>query len=233
MRPDRHRDRDRDRDRDRQHSTFALILCLAGAAQAQTSADITFVSQPVLRGVGLGSRPALQLRVDHDTDTGWYGGAFASPVTLHARDQGQLVVYGGRAARLTPDLSWDAGASRTTFLRDREYDYHEFYAGLALPRASARLFYSPAFYGNSRSVYLDVNGSYPLGDHLRLAAHAGLQHAFGDDYGAARNRADARLSLAFDRGDYSLQLGLQAQLHAYLPGAVRARALTASASRHF
>jgi uncharacterized protein (TIGR02001 family) len=226
-----------DRRRDRQHSpsalAFALLLCLAGMARAQTSAEVVLVSQPVLRGVALGNRPALQLRVDHDSDSGWYAGAFASSATLHERDQGQLLVYGGRAARLTRDLSWDAGASRTVFLRDREYDYHEFYAGLALPRASARLFYSPSFYGGGRSAYLDVSGSYPLADHLRLAAHAGLLHVFGADYGRARTRVDARLSLAYASGDYSLQLGLQVQRHAYLPGAVRARALTASASRHF
>lgn len=209
------------------------MLCLAGTARAQTSAEVALVSQAVLRGAALGTRPALQLRVDHDTDSGWYAGAFASSATLHERDQGQLVVYGGRAARLTPDLSWDAGASRTVFLRDREYDYHEFYAGLALPRASARLFYSPSFYGNGRSVYLDLSSSYPLADHLRLATHAGWLHAFGDYYGRTPNRLDARLSLAYDSGDYSLQLGLQVQHHAFLPGAVRARALTASVSRHF
>jgi uncharacterized protein (TIGR02001 family) len=158
---------------DRRHdtATFALaaflLICLAGPARSQTSADLTFVSEYAGRGVALDTGPVLQLRVEHETAAGWYAGAFASPVRIEGRAQGQLIVYGGRAQRLTSALSWDAGVTRSSFLRDGARNYHEFYAGLALQRASARLFYSPAYYGEGRSLYLDLSGAYPLGDQLR------------------------------------------------------------------
>lgn len=212
--------------------TAALLLCLAGTARCQTSADLTLVSEYAARGVALDTRPALQLRVEHETDGGWYGGAFASPVKLYGRAQGELVAYAGRAQRLTPTLSWDAGVTHTSFQRADDA-YTEWYAGVALERASARLFYSPAYYGGGRTLYLDTSATEPLGDRLRLAAHAGLLHPFGGDERRMRDGADVRLALVATAGDWSLQAGVQVQWHAYLAGTARAHALTAGASLHF
>jgi uncharacterized protein (TIGR02001 family) len=220
-------------------------LVLARAACAQTSADLTLVSEYSARGISLGPQPALQLRVDHDADGGWSAGAFASPVTLYGRRQGQLFVYGGRALLLTSGLSWDAGISRTIFSHNDHAGYHEFYAGLALERASARLSYSPTYYGAGRSAYLDLNGGIPLGgtplggtplgDRVSLALHAGLLRTFGGGghYRYERDRADLRATLAFDTGDWRLQAGLQTLVNAADTEIPRARALVASISRRF
>jgi uncharacterized protein (TIGR02001 family) len=208
-------------------------VVLARAACAQTSADITLVSEYSARGVSLGPQPALQLRVDHDADGGWYAGAFASPATLYGHRQGQLIVYGGRALPLTSGLSWDAGISRTAFLRNRHDDYFEFYAGLALERASARLSYAPTYYNAGRTAYLDLNGGIPLDDGLSLALHAGLLRTFGHYYREARDLADLRATLAFDTGDWRLQAGWQTLMNASAPEIPRARALVASISRRF
>jgi len=215
-----------------------LLICCAGSARCQTSADLTFVSEYAGRGIALDTRPTLQLRVEHDTDAGWYAGAFASPVRIEGRAQGQLIAYGGRAQRLTSMLSWDAGVTRSTFLRDGRWNYHEFYAGLAVQRASARLFYSPAYYGEGRSLYLDLSGAYPLNDQLRLAAHAGLLHPMGGYGGAAGgtgvgNSGDARIALVADVGDCTVQAGWQTRWRGYLSEFPRARAFTASLSLHF
>jgi uncharacterized protein (TIGR02001 family) len=213
---------------------FLAAMVLARGACAQTSADLTLVSEYAMRGVSLGARPALQLRVDHDFDTGWYAGAFASPARLYGRDEGQLIVYGGRALPLTSRLSWDAGITRTMFLRDSRYDYHEFYAGLALERISARLSYAPVYYGMGRTVYLDLNGAIPLRERLALALHAGQLHPFGTDY--HRNdgdRTDLRATLAYDAGDWRLQAGWQALIHASGSDIPRARALVASVSLRY
>jgi uncharacterized protein (TIGR02001 family) len=210
-----------------------VAVMLAHAACAQTSADFTLVSEYSARGVSLGPQPALQLRVDHDADGGWYAGAFASPVTLYGHRQGQLIVYGGRALPLTSGLSWDAGISRTLFLHNDHADYHEFYAGLALERASARLSYAPTYYGAGRTAYLDLNGGLPLAERVSLALHAGLLRTFGHYYGESRDRADLRASLAFDTGDWRLQAGWQTLLNASDPEIPRARALVASISRRF
>ncbi|WP_426195410.1 TorF family putative porin [Massilia sp. DWR3-1-1] len=209
-----------------------IALCLAAPARSQTSADLSLLSQYAGRGVAFDPDPVLQLRVEHDTDQGWYGGVFASPVAIGGRRQGQLTTYGGRAQRLSSTLSWDAGISRSVYLRDASLNYHEWYVGLALDRASARLFYSPAYYGDERSVYLDLNGAYPLGERLSLALHGGLLHPLDEPRGAAR-LIDLRLALVADLGDYSLQAGWQVKGQAYLAGTTRARALTASISRRF
>jgi uncharacterized protein (TIGR02001 family) len=224
----------------RRHRITLLALAISAAlgagppARAQTSGDLTVVSEYAGRGVALHTRPALQLRIEHDTDEGWYGGVFASPVTLEDRTQGQLTVYAGRAQRLTSALSWDAGVTRNTYSRDGRWNYHELYAGLALQRLSARLFYSPAYYGEGRSLYLDLSGAWPLTDALRLAAHAGLLRPLGryDDV-AARASADLRVALVTDVGDATIQAGWQGRWRTYLPTFPRPHAFTASASWHF
>ena len=224
---------------DRRHDNFFfpltafLLLCPGADVRSQTSADLTLVSAYAGRGIALDTRPVLQMRVEHDADGGWYGGGFASPVRLDGRARSQLIAYGARAQRLTSALSWDAGVTRNAFLGDSRWNYHEFYAGLALQRASARLFYSPAYYGEGRSLYLDLSGAYPLTEQLRLAVHAGLLHPFGDYAATARDSGDVRVALVADVGDFTVQAGWQARWRSYLNEFPRARALAASASLHF
>jgi uncharacterized protein (TIGR02001 family) len=206
------------------------LACAAWPAAAQTSGNLSLVSEYAVRGISLGAHPALQLRVDHDAPGGWYLGGFVSPATLGDGSQTGLIAYGGRAGRLPSGLSWDAGVSRASFSRDHEYDYYEVHAGLALDRASARLFLSPAYYGADPSAYLDLNAFQPLGDRLRLTFHAGLMHSFGGDAGT---RADLRLGLAATLGDLTLQLGWQTLLREAGKGPPRARALTGSAGIRF
>jgi uncharacterized protein (TIGR02001 family) len=231
-----------DHDRQPSHPAPALtgarafclaLLVLARGAFAQTSVDVTLVSEYAMRGISMGTRPALQLRVDYDADGGWYAGAFASPVTLYGRGQGQLIVYGGRALPLTSRLSWDAGVTRTMFLRDNRDNYHEFYAGLALERISARLSYAPSYYGAGRTVYLDLNGGVPLDERLALALHAGLLHPLSGYRRDDRDRTDLRAALAYDTGDWRLQAGWQTLIHPPGYDLRRARAFVASASLRF
>ncbi len=216
---------------------FAFLVAafvVAPCALAQTSADLSLVSEYAMRGVSLGRNPAVQLRVDHDFDGGWYAGTFASPIDLYGRGQGLLIVYGGRALPLTSRLSWDAGVARTIYLRNHEVDYHEFYAGLTYDRVNARVSYSPAYYGGTRTVYLDLNGGIPLGERVALALHAGLLHPFGTDYHwGDEDRADLRATLAYDTGDWRLQAGWQTLVHGAGNGLPRARALFAGASLRF
>lgn len=213
--------------------TFIVALGAAGPARSQTSFDLTLVSEYAARGATLDTRPALQLRAEHNADNGWYGGAFASPVVIEGTAQGLVIAYAGRAEQLTSTLAWDAGATQAVFTRGGGANYYEFYAGLALQRVSARLFYSPAYYGEGRSAYVELNGAYPLGERLHVALHAGLLHPFGSYPGAAGGGADLRIALGADIGDASVELGWQVKAHAYLEGAPPAPALTASASLRF
>src|SRR5689334_9431031 len=60
-----------------------LLACATGPAAAQTSGNLTLVSEYAVRGISLGNGdPALQLRIDHDARDGWYAGGFVSPVVL-------------------------------------------------------------------------------------------------------------------------------------------------------
>jgi uncharacterized protein (TIGR02001 family) len=226
----------------RQSSRLPLIalvlLACAGTARSQTSYDATLTSQYATRGALLDDRPALQLRVEHDVETaryaGWYVGGFASPVIIEGRAQAQLIAYAGCAQRLSSTLSWDAGVTRTAFTRDGgEANYHEFYAGLALTRGNVRLFYSPAYYGEGRTVYLDINGGYAINDRVHVSVHAGLLHPLETYAGAAGGGLDARIALGTDIGAVSVEAGWQVRKHAYLEGAKAAPALTASASLRF
>lgn len=230
-----------DRRRDTHLCPLSRTLLLACAALAgplpalsQTSASLTLASAYTARGIALSSHPVAQLHLDHDADDGWYAGVFASPVTLGSgRGQAELIVYGGRSHQLASGLSWDAGITRTAFLRDARYDYHELYLGLALDHASARVSMSPAYYGEGRSVYLDLNGFHPFSDRLRLTAHAGLLHAFDDYHRGARDRADLRLGVALDLRRWSVQAGLETLLRGSGGGPARARLLSASATLGF
>src|SRR5438067_2194942 len=62
----------------------ALALALPAArAQASASASASIASEYSSRGVSLSrGRPAPQLRVDLDSDAGWYGGALLARVAL-------------------------------------------------------------------------------------------------------------------------------------------------------
>lgn len=226
--------------RDFRTVTVAALVLAGGAlgwpdvAGAQTSGSLTLASAYDARGVVLSSHPVAQLRIEHDSDNGWYAGGFASPVMLgRAPTQAELIVYGGFARQLASGLSWDAGLSRTSFLRDTGYSYSEIYAGLATDNASARLFLSPDYFGGGRSAYLDLSAFHPLTDKLRLTAHAGLKHAFGAYYGDGRDRIDLRAGLALDLGHWTLQASVGSLQKSRGYEYARARQFLFSASMHF
>ena len=237
MSPDRRNDR----------RTFPLALAglafilsaFAGGAQAQTGTTLGLVSEYSLRGLSLSAgRPAPQLRIDHDADTGWYWGAAASRVRLRASPATALAIgYAGYARRLPSGWSWDAGVKRAVFLRDAGNSYVEVYAGVSADRAGARLSLSPAYYGAGRSAYLELNGYHPLGERWRLSGHVGLLHWLGGYGAAARTRTDLRAALVTDIatriGDASIEVGVQARQRDPGLAAQRARALFAGASLGF
>lgn len=222
-----------------------LLLCSTGPAWCQTSANLSLLSAYTARGVTMDPQPVAQLRVEHDIATrcdagceaGWYVGAFASPVRLDNRRQAQLIAYGGRSQRVGATLTWDVGVTHSRFTGDSRFDYNEFHVGLMRGRSSARLLYSPAYYGEERSLYLDLNHAYPLGERWTLALHAGLLRPFGANGANGETEpdsADLRLTLATQVGGYRLQAGWQKTWHPYhLTGTVPARTLTVGASRSF
>jgi uncharacterized protein (TIGR02001 family) len=211
-------------------------MLAAHAAQGQASASVSLASEYSVRGVSLSDgRPAPQLSVAYDAAQGWYAGVFAAPGLALGGRSGvnsgvtQLVAYGGYARRLASGLSWEAGASSTGFQHASEYDYRELYIGMASDRVSGRVYFSPAYYGyGGRAAYGELNGFYPLREHLKLVAHIGALHP---QAAAARDRIDLRLAIGYDSGDCNVQL---AWLAGNRRGEVRApRALSLSATVSF
>ena len=214
-------------------------MLAAHAAHGQASASVSLTSEYSFRGVSLSDRlPAPQLSLAYDSAHGWYAGAFAAPrLTLGERsDISQLVAYGGYAHRLASGLSWEAGASNTSFQNASEYNYREVYAGVASDRLSGRLYLAPAYYGyGGRVAYAEVNGFYPLRERIKLIGHIGVLHGLHGAAARARDRIDLRLAVGIDAGACNVQLawlgsasigsGVESNVHS-----PRALALSASYS---
>jgi uncharacterized protein (TIGR02001 family) len=192
---------------------FAAIAALAlHAAHAQVSASASVTSEYTQRGKSLSKgRVAPQLRVDYDTPSGWYAGALVSRAALPYSDtSAQVVAFGGYAQQLASGMTWEAGALDASFVGDQEYRYHEFYAGLARDRIAARVYFSPSYYGGGKTLYAELNGSYPLRDNLALVGHIGLLHPFSAGGEEDRQRLDLRIGLGYDVGDWNFQVALLA-----------------------
>jgi uncharacterized protein (TIGR02001 family) len=193
---------------------LASLTLVATVASAQVSGTASVVSDYRYRGVALSQGdPAAQLDVAYDFSSGLYAGAFASNVKFyqHAPDQAQLIGYGGYAWRLERGWSVDAGASFTDFTSDADYRYVEVHTGIATESVSARLYYSPNYFGGSiHTVYAELNGSYRLFDQFKLIGHAGLLKAFSgatDQAGGNNPHADWLAGGEYRFRAFTLQVG--------------------------
>lgn len=218
------------------------LACLlgAGAVHGQVGGSVSLASEYNQRGVSFSNgRAAPQLSLSYDSPQGWYAGAFAAPrLALAGRpDVTQLIAYGGYARRLRSGLSWEAGASSTSFSHLSIYNYRELFLGLASDRVSGRVYVAPAYFGyGGRAAYAELNGFYPLRDRIKLVAHAGILHGLSGLAAEARDRVDTRLAIDFDAGQCNIQLAwlATASVGSGLRRAYRKpRALALSASYSF
>ncbi|MGO4222883.1 TorF family putative porin [Lysobacter sp. TAF61] len=164
------------------HGTIALLaIAFASEAGAQVSGSGAVVSDYRFRGVSLSDdRPAAQLGVAWDGADGFFLGALASSARPDP-DSGndvQLLPYLGIARRFGNGTGWELGVEYAAFLDATGYDYPEVHVGLNWERVSVRLYYAHRYFGDdSDALYLEVNGTYPLTDRVRLTGHAGwLDH---------------------------------------------------------
>lgn len=219
----------------------AACLLAAGGAQAQLSGSVSLASEYSARGVSLSNgRAAPQFSLSYDAAQGWYAGAFAAPRLTQAGRTGvtKLVAYGGYAHRLPSGLSWEAGASSTSFSHLSIYNYRELFLGLASDRLAGRIYFAPAYYGYAgRAAYAELNGFYPLRERIKLIAHAGVLHGLSGLAAKARDRVDLRLAIGFDAGQCNVQLAWlgTADIGSGVPrgGDRTPRALSLSASYSF
>jgi uncharacterized protein (TIGR02001 family) len=174
------------------------------------SGSVTVVSDYRFRGLSLSDeRPAAQIALSYDHESGAYAGVFASSVRLAAEDGSgvQALGYVGYAARGAGGLSWDIGAAYTDFSRPNGLAYTEYHVGTTSTDWSARLSYAPRYFGYpSSTVYAELNVTPGSERALVPLLHFGLLHAQAPPLYGPQTRWDGRIGLAYSRGLLTLQL---------------------------
>jgi uncharacterized protein (TIGR02001 family) len=177
----------------------------SSGASAQISGTASLVSDYRYRGITLSDeKPAAQLGLAYDDPLGWYAGAFGSTVRLAspANTAVQAMVYAGMATRLASGISLDAGGDYSSFTRAAADNYGEIYLGIARDNLSARLYYSPNYFGqHANAIYGEFNGAQPLFGGVRLLAHVGILSTRSDYvYGAPSKPhiVDGRVGVGID-----------------------------------
>jgi len=103
--------------------------------------------------------------LNYDTAQGWYAGAFGSTVRM-APPVGigaQGIVFGGFASRLASGVTLEAGGDYAAFSGGTDDNYGEVFLGAATDNLSARIYYSPRYFGQgANAVYGELNASQPL-----------------------------------------------------------------------
>lgn len=164
------------------HSLARLgLLCWLFAPTAHAAGQFSFSgaieSDYRFRGLSIShGRPDARLDLAYDRPGGLYAGM--ALVAAPQRDRAAVTsytAYAGWVSLPAAGISWDGGVSHT-HISDRErYDYDEIYAGLMTKAVSARLSYSPRYYGRDvQTVYADISGGRRVSQHWRVFAHAGL-----------------------------------------------------------
>ncbi len=202
--------------------------------------SLTIESDYRFRGVSLSrDKPSLRVGLAHDDASGWYAGLSAAMIEIERGSREvQLIGYAGIARRASYRAAahWELGATATRFGGRGDYDYVELIAGWIEPRWSARLHWSPDYFGAGRqSLYAEWNGGWAIDEPrlprpLRLFAHAGALRVGGE-----RTRLDARAgaSVAFDGFDVQLAwVGVQ-RSGAFVARGARHNTVVLSASFFF
>jgi uncharacterized protein (TIGR02001 family) len=215
------------------HGIVALCLALvASNVSAQISGTASLVSNYRFRGISLSeNKPAAQVGFTYDDVQGWYAGAFASTARFATSSAVglQAVPFVGYAWRAS-GLTWDVGADYSAFTGTaRRYNYPEVFLGAASENISARLYYSPRYFGqNLGAVYGEINGTQLLVDRVRLLAHIGLLRNNDENtyYGSREVVFDGRVGVGIDFDQFNLQVswvGTSSPTAAYVITGVRNR----------
>jgi uncharacterized protein (TIGR02001 family) len=195
----------------------ALLFCVfASGVSAQISGTASVVSDYRYRGITLSDwKPAAQLGLTYDDPVGWYAGAFGSTVRLAppAGPGFQATVFGGFASRIASGISLDAGGDYSTFTGAAGDNYGEVYLGVASENVSARIYYSPDYFGQrANAVYGEINAVQPLIDPLSVVLHVGFlttrAYSQYSPYGARswQNVVDGRIGLGANFDLFRLEL---------------------------
>jgi len=195
--------------------TGVVLICFALDAadvHAQVSGSVSVVSNYRYRGVSLSQNdPAAQGALVYDDPRGFYAGAFASTIRIYepTSNEVQGIFFAGYAGTTSFGATFEAGAVYSGFTGPTSYAYPELVVGVTYDTISARLHYSPNYYGRGAdSLYGELDAAHRLYDHVQVVAHAGaLWTNARDVYGNSVDTIfDGRVGFLFDFDRFNVQV---------------------------
>ncbi len=194
---------------------------------AQVAAEIGVQTDYRYRGYSLTDNyPVATVSLSYDDPSGVYlGGNLVG--TFDDGEPELVAVQGtvGYAARVSPDLSVDAGVSRTEYgdyVFGDDVHYTEVYLGLATRNVTTRVRYSPDYYRSDwETLYVEMDGGLEPAPNWFLSAHVGQLTYLGDisPY-LARHTYDWRLGGSRKLGPYGIHVELSGHVGKRPPAAV-------------
>ncbi len=191
------------------------------AAHAQYSGSVEIASKNRYRGTAIGDPgPVVRASLMADPTIPFLDGAYAGVSGAWSARNGDLAsaeALVGWSRRLNalpalsslgPDWGWDAGVHLLHYGGSSRFDFHELMVGLLAPGWSARVWWSPHYFGESRSsLYGEVNGSIDLADQWRLFVRAGvLRYGSSGSDPLQPNRLDGLIGAGYTAGPWNLRL---------------------------
>lgn len=199
----------------------AVLACLATPlACAQFSGSMGLSSADRYRGTGTpNAGPVLRASAMVDLPAPFAQGGYAGVSGLwRTRDGGlanaeAIAGWSGRwnafsrGADLDPAWGWDLGVHRMHYGASARYDFTEAMAGLLAPNASARVWWSPHYFGGDwSSVYAEANGRLDVDGCWHVLGHLGVLR-YGNTHGRrVPGRSDALAGVDCTLGDWDVRL---------------------------
>jgi uncharacterized protein (TIGR02001 family) len=176
-------------------SLLTVGAAAPAAAQTPEASPLTFnatvTSEYRYRGISQSRfKPAVQLGADYAFPNGFYVGTWASTIKW-IKDGGgkadfELDVYGGYKGEIAEGVAYDVGVLQYVYPGHKlavSPNTTELYGAVTVGPFTAKYSHSTTnlfgFAGSKNSGYLDVTGSFDLGDGLMLTPHVGHQKVEG------------------------------------------------------
>ena len=185
----------------------AALTVAAAPAIAQISSSLSVDSDYRYRGLSLSNfRPAVRLNLTYDHASGAYGGV--SLIGTRDAPYGDVGVssigYVGYAWQMHNGPAWEAGITDTHIRDGADYHYDEVYGGVIAQAFTARVYYTPHYYGGRmHTMYSEFDTAKRLSSDWRAFLHAGVLTPLNGL--RRRERYDVRAGVAVSLSHYEIQ----------------------------
>ncbi|MCS6946514.1 MAG: TorF family putative porin [Steroidobacteraceae bacterium] len=192
---------------------LGLGSSLASALELSLTPAVT--SDYDFRGISQSARdPAIQLSFDVATNSGWGFYIWGSQIDFGPGSDTDTEIdyslfYGGGSDETA---KWEVGAVYYTYLSESDFNYPEFYVGIAKPLSDkfsleGKLWFSNDYVAaDENAFYAEANASYSLPNNWALNFHVG--HSWGDYWDAANDGGytDFALGIGYTYKNFTFDL---------------------------